>query len=103
MTTPQPRRHFTLDDQQEAADAETSLRHREAFAGTSEHQPLAPLPEDKALPAASLGAPRKRRWGLLFALIGVPDWVPLSWSPVFQMRCRSHSGSTWLGSCSGSA
>ena len=97
MTTPQPRRHFTLDDQQEAADAETSLRHREAFAGTSEHQPLAPLPEDKALPAASLGAPRKRRWGLLFALIGgaglgtaelvtgIPDalsesqWLNMAW------------------------
>lgn len=50
MTTPQPRRHFTLDDQQEAADAETSLRHREAFAGTSEHQPLAPFQKTKPYP-----------------------------------------------------
>ena len=98
MTTPQPRRHFTLDDKpEEAADAEIALRQREAFAGTSEHHPLAPLPEDKALPAASLGAPRKRRWGLLFALAGgaglgtaelvtgIPDamaqsqWLAMAW------------------------
>ncbi|UBR49231.1 TIGR01620 family protein [Halomonas sp. FeN2] len=98
MTTPQPRRHFTLDDTpEEAADAEIALRQREAFAGTSEHHPLAPLPEDKALPAASLGAPRKRRWGLLFALAGgaglgtaelvtgIPDamaqsqWLAMAW------------------------
>lgn len=98
MTTPQPRRHFTLDDTpEEAADAEIALRQREAFAGTSEHHPLAPLPEDKALPAASLGAPRKRRWGLLFALVGgaglgtaelvtgIPDamaqsqWLAIAW------------------------
>ncbi|MBF59323.1 MAG: TIGR01620 family protein [Halomonas sp.] len=98
MITPQPRRHFTLDDTpEEAADAEIALRQREAFAGTSEHHPLAPLPEDKALPAASLGAPRKRRWGLLFALAGgaglgtaelvtgIPDamaqsqWLAMAW------------------------
>ena len=98
MTTPQPRRHFTLDDTpEEAAEAASNLRQREAFAGTSEHQPLAPLPEDKALPAASLGAPRKRRWGLLFALVGgaglgtaelvtgIPDalaqsqWLAIAW------------------------
>ncbi len=98
MTTPQPRRHFTLDDKPEdSADAETLLRQREAFAGTSEHHPLAPLPEDKALPAASLGAPRKRRWGLIFALVGgaglgtaelvtgIPDalaqsqWLAIAW------------------------
>ena len=98
MTTPQPRRHFTLDDTPEAAvDAEAPLRQREAFAGTSEHHPLAPLAEEKALPAASLGAPRKRRWGLLFALAGgaalgtaelvtgIPDalaqshWLEMAW------------------------
>ncbi|MCH4809830.1 YcjF family protein [Vreelandella neptunia] len=98
MTTPQPRRHFTLDDTPEdVAETASSLRQREAFAGTSEHHPLAPLAEEKALPAASLGAPRKRRWGLIFALVGgaglgtaelvtgIPDalaqsqWLNMAW------------------------
>lgn len=98
MTTPQPRRHFTLDDTpEEAAEAASALRQREAFSGTSEHHPLAPLAEEQALPATSLGAPRKRRWGLLFALgggaalgtaelvTGIPDalaqsqWLAIAW------------------------
>ena len=95
---PQPRRHFKLDDKPEdAAQHNPSLRQREAFSGASEHQPLAPLPEEKALPATTLGAPRKRRWGLLFALTGgaalgtaelvtgIPDalaqsqWLAIAW------------------------
>jgi len=98
MTTPQPRRHFKLDETPEESSPEAlTLRQREAFAGTSEHHPLAPLAEEKALPAASLGAPRKRRWGLLFALAGgaglgtaelvtgIPDamaqsqWLAIAW------------------------
>jgi putative membrane protein len=98
MTTPQPRRHFTLDDKPEdAADVEATLRQREAFADASEHHPLTPIADEKALPAASLGAPRKRRWGLLFALAGgaglgiaelvtgIPDalaesqWLAIAW------------------------
>ncbi|MEA2118156.1 TIGR01620 family protein [Halovibrio sp. HP20-50] len=100
MTDPQPRRHFKLDGSaasDEAAEPASSLRQRETFAGTNESHPLAPLPEDKALPAASLGAPRKRRWGLLFALVGgaglgtaelvtgIPDamaqsqWLAIAW------------------------
>ncbi|MGP9509995.1 YcjF family protein [Halomonas sp. AOP43-D1-39] len=98
MTTPQPRRNFNLDDKPEdATNVASSLRQREAFSDASEHHPLAPLPEDKALPAASLGAPRKRRWGLIFALVGaaglgtaelvtgIPDalaqsqWLTMAW------------------------
>ncbi|CAM3467339.1 YcjF family protein [Halomonas casei] len=98
MTTPQPRRHFTLDDRPDnTPEVDPALRQREAFAGTSEHHPLAPVAEEKALPAASLGAPRKRRWGLLFALAGsaglgtaelvtgIPDalaqsqWLAIAW------------------------
>ncbi|MGP9566051.1 MULTISPECIES: YcjF family protein [unclassified Halomonas] len=98
MTTPQPRRHFTLDDRPDnTPEVDPALRQREAFAGTSEHHPLAPVAEEKALPAASLGAPRKRRWGMLFALVGsaglgtaelvtgIPDalaqsqWLAIAW------------------------
>lgn len=98
MTTPQPRRHFTLDDTPEnATEAATILRQREAFEDASDHHPLAASVEEKALPSTSLSAPRKRRWGLLLALCGgaalgtaelitgIPDalaqsqWLAIAW------------------------
>lgn len=72
MTDPQPRRNFSLNDTppDTGAEHEATLRQREAFAATDEHHPLVTAAEEQALPAASLGTPRKRRWGLMFALAG---------------------------------
>lgn len=70
MSTPRPRRHFTLDETPKHAPSSEPLRQRETFAATEPHQPLPPQAELKALPEASLGTPRKRRWGLMFALVG---------------------------------
>ncbi|KHJ51995.1 hypothetical protein PZ78_04040 [Vreelandella venusta] len=95
MSNPQPRRDFHSEAPPEPA-AET-LRQRERFAATDTHQPLATQAELKALPEETLGAPRKRRWGLMFALAGgatlgtvelvtgIPDalaqsqWLTMAW------------------------
>ncbi|KPQ23157.1 MAG: putative membrane protein [Halomonas sp. HL-48] len=98
MTTPQPRRHFDLDEPKEPrAGVDAELRQRETFDATTSHQPLPPAAEEKALPDARLGAPRKRRWGLMLALAGgttlgalelitgIPDalaqshWMTMAW------------------------
>ena len=98
MTTPQPRRHFSLDDPQETRDGpDAELRQRKTFTPTDHHQPLPPTAEEKALPEARLGAPRKRRWGLMLALgggavlgtlelaTGIPEamaqsqWLTMAW------------------------
>ncbi|WP_447555732.1 YcjF family protein [Vreelandella sp. EE22] len=67
MTSPQPRRHFELDDTTSPRDE--TLRVRERFDTDMPDSPLAEA-EERALPEANLGAPRKRRWGLMFALVG---------------------------------
>lgn len=95
MSNPQPRRDFHSEAPPEPA-AET-LRQHERFAATDTHQPLATQPELKALPEETLSAPRKRRWGLMFALAGgatlgtvelvtgIPDalaqsqWLTMAW------------------------
>ena len=98
MTTPQPRRHFDLNEPKEPRpDVDPELRQRETFDTTASHQPLPPAAEEKALPEARLGAPRKRRWGLMLALVGgttlgalelvtgIPDalaqsqWMTMAW------------------------
>ncbi|WP_249977041.1 YcjF family protein [Vreelandella olivaria] len=98
MSNPQPRRHFQLDKSSDSSQPnEPSLRQRETFPATDKHQPLAPSVEEQALPEASLGTPRKRRWGLMFALAGaatlgtielatgIPDalsqsqWMAIAW------------------------
>lgn len=98
MTTPQPRRHFDLDEPKEPrASDDAELRQRETFDVTATHQPLPPAAEEKALPDARLGAPRKRRWGLMLTLVGgttlgalelvtgIPDalaqsqWMTMAW------------------------
>ena len=71
MTDPQPRRNFRLNDTPgDLAEQEASLRQRQRFEATDAHQPLITAAEEQALPATSLGTPRKRRWGLMFALAG---------------------------------
>ncbi|SDO03062.1 YcjF family protein [Vreelandella arcis] len=98
MTTPQPRQHFNVDEPVAPQDGpDATLRQRETFAPTDHHQPLPPTAEEKALPDARLGAPRKRRWGLMLALAGgatlgtlelvtgIPDalaqsqWLTMAW------------------------
>lgn len=97
MSNPQPRRDFQVEGAPTPPyDSEDTLRQRETFAATEPHQPLA-NPEDQALPEASLGTPRKRRWGLIFTLAGgatlgtielvtgIPDalaqsqWMSVAW------------------------
>ncbi|MBE0404225.1 YcjF family protein [Halomonas citrativorans] len=98
MTDPQPRRNFRLHDTPDTAtEQETRLRQQQRFEATDDDQPLITAAEEQALPATSLGAPRKRRWGLMFALAGgatlgiielatgIPDalsqsaWMNLAW------------------------
>ncbi|MEC4767883.1 TIGR01620 family protein [Halomonas sp. CUBES01] len=101
MTTPRPRHHFDLDEPKEPKeprpDVDAELRQRETFDATASHQPLPPAAEEKALPETRLGAPRKRRWGLMLALAGgttlgalelvtgIPDalaqsqWMTMAW------------------------
>lgn len=58
MTTPQPRRHFNLDEPMETRDGpDVELRQRETFAPTDHHQPLPPLPRKK--PSPRLGWARR--------------------------------------------
>ncbi|EGP20526.1 YcjF family protein [Halomonas sp. TD01] len=95
MSNPQPRRDFQTDET--PAPSAEQLRQRESFAATESHQPLTTQADIKALPEASLGTPRKRRWGLMFALAGgatlgtvelatgIPDafsqsqWMTMAW------------------------
>ncbi|ASK19445.1 YcjF family protein [Halomonas sp. N3-2A] len=95
MSNPQPRRDFQT--QEAPALSPEQLRQRESFAATESHQPLTPQADIKALPEASLSTPRKRRWGLMFALVGgatlgsvelatgIPDafsqsqWMTMAW------------------------
>lgn len=98
MNNPQPRRHFQLNETPETSQpADVPLRQRETFSASDKHQPLTPSVEEQALPEASLGTPRKRRWGLMFALTGgatlgtielatgIPDalsqsqWMVIAW------------------------
>ncbi|MGP9499328.1 MULTISPECIES: YcjF family protein [Halomonas] len=98
MTDPQPRRNFRLHNTPDTAtEQETRLRQQQRFEATDDDQPLITAAEEQALPATSLGAPRKRRWGLMFALAGgatlgiielatgIPDalsqsaWMNLAW------------------------
>ncbi|MGS2742986.1 YcjF family protein [Halomonas sp. LS-001] len=69
MSHPQPRRDFQSEETPSPA-SESHLRQSEHFAATQSHQPLATQADVKALPDESLGTPRKRRWGLMFALAG---------------------------------
>ncbi|WP_447928433.1 YcjF family protein [Vreelandella sp. EE27] len=79
MTPTEPRRHFALDDIPPAADKrvdealdepfDETLRAHQRFDPAQGDAPLAES-EAQALPEATLGAPRKRRWGLMFALVG---------------------------------
>ncbi|MCB8887647.1 YcjF family protein [Vreelandella malpeensis] len=93
MTTPNPRRQFSLD---ETPPPDEPLRAGERFDPLHEDLPLTE-PEARALPEENLSAPRKRRWGLMFALIGagglgaaefatgIPDaiagsaWLSVAW------------------------
>ncbi|WP_062359299.1 YcjF family protein [Vreelandella aquamarina] len=95
MSNPQPRRDFQTEAPPEPT--QETLRQHERFAATESHQPLATQAELKALPEETLGAPRKRRWGLMFALAGgatlgtvelatgIPDalsqsqWMAMAW------------------------
>lgn len=74
MTSPKPRRHFNLsrDDVAEPlTDDDISLRSAQRFdAAAREEMPTDDAVSRQALPEQSLGAPRKRRWGLLFVLSG---------------------------------
>ncbi|MWJ29416.1 TIGR01620 family protein [Halomonas sp. ZH2S] len=99
---PRPRRHFALDDDPAKApptDTTSGLRGHQQFGQEVAHRQWQEDPgaEEQALPAASLGAPRKRRWGLLTALVGGlglgsaelasgmldalgrADWLTLAW------------------------
>lgn len=95
MSNPQPRQDFQTEEA--PAPNPEQLRQRESFAATESHQPLTPQADIKALPEASLSTPRKRRWGLMFALVGgatlgsvelatgIPDafsqsqWMTMAW------------------------
>ncbi|MGO2007574.1 YcjF family protein [Vreelandella alkaliphila] len=95
MSNPQPRRDFQTEEA--PTPNPEQLRQRESFAATESHQPLTPQADIKALPEASLSTPRKRRWGLMFALVGgatlgsvelatgIPDafsqsqWMTMAW------------------------
>ncbi|AYF32459.1 TIGR01620 family protein [Vreelandella alkaliphila] len=95
MSNPQPRRDFQTEEA--PAPSPEQLRQRESFAATESHQPLTPQADIQALPEASLSTPRKRRWGLMFALVGgatlgsvelatgIPDafsqsqWMTMAW------------------------
>lgn len=74
MTSPRPRRHFHLDGETVAtaqAHRDDTLRGTYRFDDTAREQPLKDDAASRdALPEQSLGAPRKRRWGLLFTLAG---------------------------------
>lgn len=69
MSHPKPRRDFQSEETASPV-SEPHLRQSEHFAATQSHQPLATQADVKALPDESLGTPRKRRWGLMFALAG---------------------------------
>ncbi|MGM0832994.1 MAG: YcjF family protein [Pseudomonadota bacterium] len=95
MSNPQPRRDFQTEEA--SVPGPEQLRQRESFAATESHQPLTTQADVKALPEASLSTPRKRRWGLMFALVGgatlgsvelatgIPDavaqsqWMSMAW------------------------
>ncbi|MGO1626702.1 MAG: YcjF family protein [Halomonadaceae bacterium] len=75
MTSPRPRRHFQLNGDPIAdplaGGDDAALRSAHRFDATAqEDTPADDTASRSALPEQSLGAPRKRRWGLLFVLAG---------------------------------
>ncbi|MDN6179784.1 MAG: YcjF family protein [Halomonas subglaciescola] len=74
MTSPKPRRHFHLDGDAVAeppTSSDDALRSAQHFDDTVREDTPADDPDSRrALPEQSLGAPRTRRWGLLFVLAG---------------------------------
>lgn len=74
MTSPKPRRHFHLNGDAVAEPLigdDTPLRSAYRFDATArEETPADNAASRDALPEQSLGAPRKRRWGLMFVLAG---------------------------------
>jgi putative membrane protein len=74
MTSPKPRQHFHLNGDAVAkppTGENDALRGAHRFDDTArEETPADDAVSRQALPEKSLGAPRKRHWGLLFALAG---------------------------------
>ncbi|GAA3900729.1 YcjF family protein [Halomonas cibimaris] len=97
MSSPRPRRHFALGGDSVAkpqTQRHDTLRGAYRFDDTAEEKPT---PHDTAsrdaLPEESLGAPRKRRWGLLLTLSGA---TALGTAELVTGLPDAVSGARWL-------
>ncbi|MCS2609069.1 YcjF family protein [Halomonas dongshanensis] len=113
MTQPQPRRHYDLPEAALDDAADPNLRQQQRYAADVANAPLEEEITDEGFPVTALAAPRKRRWGLWFTLVGgaslgavelatdIPasvvgsDWMGLAWQ-LFGLGIITLGGATLL-------
>ncbi|WP_340162939.1 hypothetical protein [Billgrantia tianxiuensis] len=98
---PRPARRFTLDEP--AAPDLASPRPRLDFDSQLPTRPLEEAPVSRAERdlAASLGKPRKRRWGCSACSVGASRWARPKWPCNCPRLCSVEIGSAAAGTCWG--